>query len=374
MLTPFDDYPIHQTPLPIAHPVSGDRNHYDRTFFNGYDPDGEWFLGATMGIYPNRDVIDAAFSVLRGGVQRAVFASGRLPADRTQARVGPIEIKVVEPLRSTHLLVNAPHLGLEADLTWEARTIAVEEPRQTLTAGPNVVMDATRLVQWGTWRGWVTVEGERFAIDAARARGTKERSWGVRPVGEPPGGAPPASGGPVGVFFLWAPIHWDDRCTHVALFEHADGHRWYWSGGEIPLLEPGEQAWGSEEGVRRPHRVEHHLDLRPGTRRSRAATLEYDYGEEKELLELTPILDFQMKGLGYINPEWGHGVWRGEEFAAGAAWDTSTLAPLAFDNIHVEQLCKVRSGDREGVGVLEQLMIGPHAPSGLTGYTDGAPG
>src|SRR5207249_1272177 len=148
---------------------------------------------------------------------------------------------------------------------------AVEEPRQTLVAGATVVMDATRLVQWGTWRGWIAVEGERFEVDAMRARGTKDRSWGVRPVGEPAGGAPPASGAPVGIFFLWAPVHWGNRCTHVALFEYADGHRWYWSGGEIPLLRDGERPWGGEEHVRRPRSVHHRLDLRPGTRRSRAA-------------------------------------------------------------------------------------------------------
>jgi hypothetical protein len=28
-------------------------------------------------------------------------------------------------------------------------------------------------------------------------------------------------------------------------------------------------------------------------------------------------------------------------------------------------------GDKEGVGVLEQLAFGPHAPTGLTGITDG---
>ncbi len=31
---------IHQTADPVAHPVSGDPNHYDRYFFNGFSPDG----------------------------------------------------------------------------------------------------------------------------------------------------------------------------------------------------------------------------------------------------------------------------------------------------------------------------------------------
>ena len=37
MLTPFDDFPIHQTPEPIAQTVSADPNHYDRYFFDGFD-------------------------------------------------------------------------------------------------------------------------------------------------------------------------------------------------------------------------------------------------------------------------------------------------------------------------------------------------
>ena len=36
MLSKGDDYPIHQTPEPIAY-VAGQRNFYDRYFFNGYD-------------------------------------------------------------------------------------------------------------------------------------------------------------------------------------------------------------------------------------------------------------------------------------------------------------------------------------------------
>ena len=39
MLTKADDFPIHQTPEPIAYSGT-DRNFYDRYFFNGYNPDG----------------------------------------------------------------------------------------------------------------------------------------------------------------------------------------------------------------------------------------------------------------------------------------------------------------------------------------------
>ena len=57
MLTSFDDYPIHQTAEPVAQPASGDRNVYDRYFFNGYSRDGDLFFAAALGLYPNRGVM-----------------------------------------------------------------------------------------------------------------------------------------------------------------------------------------------------------------------------------------------------------------------------------------------------------------------------
>ena len=60
MLSPFDDYPIHQTALPVAHVASGDPNHYDRYWFNGYRDD--FYFAAGMAVYPNRGIIDAAFA------------------------------------------------------------------------------------------------------------------------------------------------------------------------------------------------------------------------------------------------------------------------------------------------------------------------
>ena len=43
MLTQGDDFPLHQTPEPIAYSGT-DRNFYDRYFFNGYTPDGAVFF------------------------------------------------------------------------------------------------------------------------------------------------------------------------------------------------------------------------------------------------------------------------------------------------------------------------------------------
>ena len=52
----------------------------------------------------------------------------------------------------------------------------------------------------------------------------------------------------------------------------------------------------------------------------------------------------------------------------------NNLDPLQIANFHTQQVTRVRDGTREGLGVLEQVVLGPYAPAGFTGMTDGAKG
>ena len=90
-------------------------------------------------------------------------------------------------------------------------------------------------------------------------------------------------------------------------------------------------------------------------------------------ITLEPELRFQFKGLGYGHPTWGQGVWKGELEVAGESFDPLTLDPLAPENIHVQQVVRVRDDQgRTGIGALEQILIGPYEPSGFTDIVDGA--
>ncbi len=81
MLGPMDEFPVHQTPQPIAWPGSSDRNFYDRSYFNAHDRTGNIFLITGLGYYPNLGVKDAFVLVRRGDVQTAVHLS--TPSTRT---------------------------------------------------------------------------------------------------------------------------------------------------------------------------------------------------------------------------------------------------------------------------------------------------
>src|SRR3954453_658378 len=104
MLTPFDDFPIHASADPIAHPATGDPNHYDRYFFNGHERDGAFYIGGAMGHYPGRGGIDAGFRIGIGGGGHSVFAAGLMPFDR-KTEIGPLPVDVVEPMRTIRFVV-----------------------------------------------------------------------------------------------------------------------------------------------------------------------------------------------------------------------------------------------------------------------------
>ncbi len=221
MLTKADDFPVHQLPEPIA--TSGtDRNFYDRYFFNGYAPDGSLFFAAALGVYPHLNVMDAAFSVIADGVQHNLRASRLLASERMDTRVGPIAVTVIEPLQRLRLTVDDNIHGITAGLEFSARARAVEEPRFTYRQGPRTIMDYTRLTQNGAYTGTITVKGQRIALDGQHIVGTRDRSWGVRPIGlgDPQAVAPPR---PPQFYWLWSPLNFSDRfmLEHCVRDRHA---------------------------------------------------------------------------------------------------------------------------------------------------------
>ena len=65
-------------------------------------------------------------------------------------------------------------------------------------------MDATRFDQFGRWSGVVRHPDGKIQVEEAVCLGTKDRSWGVRNVGEREASGAPAA--PPSVFFLLAPL------------------------------------------------------------------------------------------------------------------------------------------------------------------------
>ena len=368
MLTKADDYPVHQTPEPIAY-AGTDRNFYDRYFFNGYTSDGSSFFAAALGVYPHLNIMDGAFCVVADGVQHNLRVSRVLGMERMDTAIGPLAIEVLEPLRTLRIRVARNDHGVSADLTFRLRAPAIEEPRFTYRIGPRTVMDYTRLTQNGTYEGWIDIKGKRINVTHDTHQGTRDRSWGVRPVGAPD--SQPVAPPPTPQFFwLWAPMNFSDLIT--LYHNNADGKGVPWNTHAV-LSATGEAA------PMHMAACSSELQFKSGTRHARSAAIQMNGGCGADYrIELTPKWNFYMSGLGYTHPEWGHGRYRGELAVGYDAIETAKVNETEFPFLHVQAFSTARltgpNGlERVGCGVLEQLIIGPHAPSGFTGLMDPAP-
>lgn len=359
MITPGDDYPLHQTSRPVRDPGT-DRNAYDRFFFNGYPKDGSAYFAMAFGLYPGRNIMDAGFSVIADGVQHNVRASRILGADRLDTRVGPIRVTIVEPLRRLRLDVDDPESGIKASLEFEARTPPYEEAPYRWGAGFATSFDYTRLTQDGTWSGSITVPGgQTLTVDASNWWGTRDRSWGFRPVGSREAGAPD---GPIGFYWLWAPVQFDDAAYLWDVNETPTGEAWHqeamWS--PIGFDAPVESGTSSYE-----------FTYKPGTRHASAFELTLSFPSGTRRLSLEPLYDFTMNGIGYMHPTEGHGVFLGENHRNSESFAVAEVDKTVPFNLHIQAICRVHRDDGAvGIGILEQLIIGPHAPSGLTEIFD----
>lgn len=380
MLTKLDDFPVHSSPTPLTTMATSDRNVYDRYWYNAHALDSSFYFGVGLCRYANLGIIDASLSLAIDGKQYAFHASGRAPTEATETHVGPLSLHILEPMGRHRLVIEDNDTDISCDLTFTPKTAALEEARQTLSDGRVTIMDATRLDQFGAWHGEIHYAGKTLVVDGATTFGLKDRSWGIRPVGDRYTGGAPLNNFTAN-HFMWLPIHWQHECSLAGLFEDGEGYQWHTDQGFLPVypfqdeipgtVDPAATMW---QGI-----INYEVGLEPGTRRATGGTyvMNHRNGESMQIdLELTGLIH-HMKGLGYQHPEWSHGKWHGELRIGSENWTTADLDPLALENIHFQQVVKATrtlpSGEREvGHGVLEQMHIGPHATLGFKEWFDGA--
>jgi len=371
VLSRFDDYPIHQTPDPIATPASSDKDVYERYWFNCYSTAGDLYLGIGTAYYPHLGIRDCGISIAVDGVQHAFHASCQAEGDPADQQVGPFRLEVLEPMRSCRVVLEANETDFSCDLTFEGRTGNVEEPRHHWGGDIRKTMDTTRFTQLGRWTGWIRFDGRQIEFDPATTRGTKDRSWGIRPLdgGDRRGApAPPARNS---LFFLWAPLNFEDMCVHYQLFEDSLGRPLSSVGALLPTYDTLDDLPGIEDPAARHMRShEHRLQFEDDSRMVHTADLAFvavDDGTRHEF-HLEKISTFRMKGIGYHHPEWGHGAWKGDLAMASESWAMANVDDQAFENQHCQHLMRATMGDRVGIGVLEQLFVGPYEPYGMEGF------
>ncbi len=364
-MSSFDDYPVHQAPEYVRHPATSDRNFYDRYYFNLHPSSDEYFAVMGLGQYPNLGVTDAFCAVAQARTQRIVRASRPLE-DRSDVSVGPIRVEVIEPLRKLRVVIEPNESGVAMDVTWTGAIEAFEEPRQYLRSRGTVIFDTQRFAQLGRWEGTLAIDGAETAVTPDRCGGSRDRSWGVRPVGEKqPDGIRLTTPTMAGMW-NYMPADFGDHSIVYMCHEKPDGTR---------ALEEAVRVWSD------PHRPPDWLG-RPewrhetiaGTRLLAGSAIAFPDGPDGPFeMAATPLLaNFVSIGTGYgIDEDWRHGMWQGEQLVVQAlTFSVDEIRRLAqyglVDSVARFAYDDPARGPQEGYGLYEHGFFGPFPQLGLT--------
>lgn len=351
MLSPLDDLLIHQVAQPIRQPGTSDRNFYDRYYFNCHPCSDELFLIMGMGQYPNLGVTDAFALVRTGDEHRVVRASRELGLDRLDTSVGPFGVEVIEGLKTLRCTLDAPEHGLSYDLTWDSYVPAFQEPSHVdRDANGRAFLDACRLAQLGSWRGWIDVDGQRFEVTPDHWWGSRDRSWGIRPVGEPEPPGSLATKPPPPFRWLYAPFRMEDHALIFICQERDDRSR---------VLEEAVRLWpdGRVEHLGRP---EHDLTWSaPGPGLAGAVergTIRLG-AVEVAVETVLPVHVGVGTGYGFDIDGWRHGAYQGPLEVQGKVWDLATEAGRGAMFGIVDSVARFTSAGQVGWGLLEHLYL-----------------
>jgi hypothetical protein len=371
MAVPLDEYPVHQVPLSMEHVASSDRNAYDRCYLNAHDRTGEHFLITGMGVYPNLGVTDAFATFKRGETQVTLRASDALEPDRMRQQVGPLRIEVIEPLQRIRVVCESDQ-GLEFDLIWDGSFPVMDEPEHVIRQSGRVILDAVRIAQVGTWSGTLRIDGDEIAFTNDRWVGTRDRSWGIRPIGEPePAGRSAAEpDAEFGFWWTYIPLRFEDFAILIILQEDGNGFR---------TLNEAVRVFPAASG-RPPEQLgwpELDIRYRSGTRLPEGATIHLtDRNRRPVTLEVDSLGFVALNsGPGYGgDPQWGHGQWRGRGWVERVTHDLTDPAVLGMASFGiVDHVGRATCDGAEGWGLFEHGILGRHAPSGFGDWSAVAP-
>ncbi len=368
-LSSYDDYPVHQAAETVRHAVTSDRNFYDRYYFNCHSNDGEAFLIFGMGQYPNLGTQDAFALLVTGNTHRVVRSSREL-GDRMDTTVGPLAVEVIRPLRELRISctprdATETGFGLSFDLHWTGSTPVYEEPRQFQRMHGRVVFDTMRLAQTGKWEGWIELDGRRFEVSPEQWWGTRDRSWGVRPVGEvEPAGI--RTEGQMQGFWNYAPMQFDDHSILYMVNEHDDGNR---------VIEESVRIHNDPERAPEPlGRPEHSAVVTPGTRRIESSTLSFpDAPGGAFEVSVEPLMDsWLLLGTGYgMEEDWRFGMYQGPEVTQSVEIDYERDAQRLFGLVDQVGRFTQHGGTFDGAvghGLHEFFFVDTFNRYGLSGW------
>ncbi|WP_420751150.1 hypothetical protein [Rhodococcus sp. O3] len=371
LVTPADEYLIHQTPDTFSIVSDSDVSWTERVWCSLFARDGSLQIDFGLGKYHNRNVIEGFGGISRGIEQITVRASTELDQHPERTGVGPIDYEIIEPMRKVRCILrenDVQPLSFDVTLTAVLPPFLERKDAQRGMDGLRISSDLRRFHQLCTVSGWVEIDGERTKITDETWLGYRDRSWGVRmDVGEPAPDVHSPNRMDQNFLLTWSPMY----------FQPADGsapyeihHYLQWVDGEVHYFSGFvNHADGRQEPL---HGMVDDLKYDPATRRLLGGTMTFDSGWGKtRTVEIAPVSDIGFHlgtalYFGYKGER--HGGWKGIDHLDGERYKDMTDRQTLLE-AHQLRDCVIttREGDATGFGIFESMVIGDHPRYGLRG-------
>jgi hypothetical protein len=227
MLTPYDEFPVHQTAHPFSYIPSTDYNWDDGYFFGIFNPHEQVFLATGARVSPNTDLI-GGYALLNVAGRQTTVRFNRCWRRDFALRIGPHRIDILEPLKTLHLTLQENDSGLTFDLVWQAVSPAFLEEHHTAESRGRRSTDQSRYTQAGSVTGWIELRGRRWEVTPRLWTGSRDHSWGLyadRPPLAPSATLlpPKVDTGPRRALRFWTIFHSEPYSGFYHLHETADG-------------------------------------------------------------------------------------------------------------------------------------------------------
>jgi hypothetical protein len=217
-----------------------------------------------------------------------------------------------------------------------------------------VVFDSKRMAQTGRWTGSITLDGATMDVTPDRWWGTRDRSWGIRPVGEsePPG---IQARNPAAFYWLYTPVQFEDHSILCIIQEDHEGRR---------VLEEAVRVRPSGQETEYLGRPAYNPVYADGTRDVVEATIGFaPPGGKPFELHATPLLPVHlMAGTGYgLEPDWKHGMYQGPDLVVqGVSYDLTRPEDRARMWGLVDAVGRFEYEGGTGYGLYEYWALGDH--------------
>ena len=225
---------------------------------------------------------------------------------------------------------------------------------------------------WARWSGIIAIDGEEITVDPAVWIGSRDRSWGIRPIGEPEPAGRPADPPFEGMWWLYVPMAFDDFAIVLIIQEEPSGFR---------SLNDCTRIWrdGRVEQLGWP-RVKIHYTS--GTRIPTGATIEATAADGSPVhFDVESKLPVPIHvGGGYGgDSDWLHGMWKGEKFTERLTYDMTDPGDHRPRRLRRDRprrprgVPRRRRRRRRGLGPLRTRRAGPPRPVRLRRLADRRP-